>query len=182
MSFYCKIGDIETTIPWNRPNLTTLKEWYLDWVNTPGINNFEIYVVGNFAENVWGGSEFETWDCDIVLIGDITNNIELKNIMNEAVRIGFEKRILIDIWHNSSLLNFEVFSPLIQTRSFLTFHKEKDGEIYTHTFSHFKEIEGGLYQASITTPSKSCIKAMDRYKEGTYGGIQKPIEEILNET
>jgi hypothetical protein len=183
MGFYCKIGDVETTIPWLRPNLETLKKWYEEFSKVPGISNYDIYVLGNFAEKTWGTSTLDTWDCDITLNGDIKDNYELKFIMDEAVRIGFNNRIFLDVWHNSELFSFEGFSPLTQTRAFNTFYKERDGEVISdYTIEHLEPQPGGLFSAYLESPTNSIIKALNRYSEGIYQGIQKPLEDIMSES
>lgn len=184
MNFYCKIGDIETTTPWGRPSLELLELWYNEWKNTPGLDKYEIYLVGNFAEITWGSSPLETWDVDVVLVSStIDDNDEMKDIMNEAVRLGFKYFILIDIYHNNKLLDFKNFQPLKQTRGFQHFYKERNGEVFNYYVQgdRVKELPGGLYEISHPHPSKSINKAFDRYKRGEYKGVQMDLREIMKQ-
>ena len=36
MTFKYKIGDIETSVPWGRPNKEKLQKWYQDFIQIPG--------------------------------------------------------------------------------------------------------------------------------------------------
>jgi hypothetical protein len=181
-NFYCKAGDVETRTPWHRPTLEIVKEWFKEFSKTKGFENYEVYLVGNFAEITFGGSTLDTWDVDVVLVADkIKDNSELKELMDSAIRIGFENRLLIDIYYNDSLLDFQSFKKLIQVRNYNRFYKKRGEEIYDYNVrgDKVKELQGGLYQITHDKPSKSILKAYDRYKSGEYKGLQINAREVL---
>lgn len=180
--FYCKIGDIETHTPWVRPDITRLNAWYETWSLTPGFEDYEAYFVGNFAEKQFGSSTLDTWDVDVVLMNPtINNNTELKHLMDEAVRIGFENEQLIDIYYNNKLLDFKSFKPLKQVRAFNHFHKNRNGEVYDYYVKgdEVTELDGPLWEIFHPKPSKSVIKAYKRKEEGNYEGIQMRLSSEI---
>jgi hypothetical protein len=180
--FYCKAGDIETTIPWHRPKLETVKEWFKEFSTSSGLEHYEIYLVGNFAEITFGGAPLTTWDVDVVLVADnIRDNSELKAIMDNAIKLGFENKLLIDIYYNDALLDFNNFKKLIQVRNYNRFYKERGSEVFDYHVKgdKVKALQGGLYQITHDKPSKSIIKAYDRVQAGEYRGLQINARKVL---
>lgn len=101
--FYYQKGDISTTIPWEKPSIFTFNKWLKEWSFTPGINEYEIFLAGAFCQNYYLNENIDTWDIDLILIGKIQNYFTLKNILNEAIRIGFKHNLLIDIFWRDHL-------------------------------------------------------------------------------
>ena len=109
--FYYRKGDVSTDIRWKRPSKTPFNKWLNEWSKTPGVNKYDLYLTGGFCQNYCLNKNLKTWDIDISLVkkSHITNIdfIELKNILDEAIKIGFEKKLLIDIKY--SLTEFNPF-------------------------------------------------------------------------
>ena len=109
--FYYRKGDVSTDIPWKRPSKISFNKWLNEWSKINGINKYDLYLVGAFCQNYFLNKNLKTWDIDITLLkkSNKTNIdfIELKNILDEAIKIGFEKKLLIDI--KCSLSGFEPF-------------------------------------------------------------------------
>jgi hypothetical protein len=182
--FYCKIGEIETTQRWFGPTPQSVYDWYQEWKLTPGIEKYPTYFMGNFAEGQFGPSNLRTGDMDVMLTGDITNNIELNNLMSEAIRIGFEHRLLIDIMHMSHISDFVEFQPFTQTRAWGHYRKEIDEKVSEFSFANLPntiEVEGPLWMCHKETKedSRSWIKANERVLDGTYSGLNITPEDAI---
>ena len=110
MIYYQK-GDISTTTPWNRPTPLIFNQWLEEWSQIPGIKEYKIFLVGAFCQNYFLNKNIETWDIDIILMGEIQDYSILKNILDKAVEIGFKHKLLIDIfWRNHLLLELNLLS------------------------------------------------------------------------
>jgi hypothetical protein len=159
--FYYKRGDIEVINPWERPSAISFESFLKDFKQIEGIQNYQIYVVGAFCENYYLGTQRETWDVDLILIGNVINYIELKNILNQSIEIGFRHNILIDIVWRDSLPNLNVFSSkkiitytnAIQHTTDIKWSQVVEGNI--------KEILLGLYYVEFS-PDKAYNKFIDK--------------------
>jgi hypothetical protein len=183
MDFYCKVGDIETNTPWLRPNLDTVKIWFADLLRTPGIENYDIWLVGNFAEITFGESNLDTWDVDVVITCDkLKDYSELKMVMDDCIRLGFKHRLLIDVFYNDNLLDLKSFKKIKQIRNFKTFYKKRPYDEYKYEVKgdKVKALPHGLYEITHDTKSKSVIKAYERIQSGEYKGLQLNAREVLN--
>tara|TARA_B100001564_G_scaffold202771_1_gene170569 strand:+ start:473 stop:1057 length:585 start_codon:yes stop_codon:yes gene_type:complete len=101
--FYFKIGNIETTTPWKRPRYDKFKGWWNALNKEVDLSDFKVYLVGAFAENVYGAN-IPTMDVDIVLRNEVKDYNKLKNILDTAMVLGFERQMFIDIkWSNEAL-------------------------------------------------------------------------------
>jgi|TARA_B100000900_G_C20393481_1_gene639606 hypothetical protein len=101
--FYFKIGNIETTTPWERPRYDKFKGWWNNFNKEVDLSDYKVYLVGAFAENVYGAN-IPTMDVDIVLRNEIKNHQYLKHILDTAMILGFQRNMFIDIkWSNEAL-------------------------------------------------------------------------------
>ena len=159
--FYYKRGDIEVTDPWERPNNINFESFLKDFKKIKGIENYQVYLVGAFCENYYLGTQRETWDVDLILIGEIKDYLKLKNILNRAMKIGFKHNILIDIAWRNSLPNLNLFpqekiityTDAIQYTSETEWSQTVEGEI--------KELLLGLYHVKFN-PSKAYDKFINK--------------------
>jgi len=106
--FYVRCGNIESNIPWGRPNVTALKNWYtqLSELNS-NTQKFKFNIVGGFAEKLTNPN-IDTWDIDIALTSDIIEDYnQIKILLDDATKLAFEHKILLDIyWVNHQLFDF----------------------------------------------------------------------------
>ena len=169
--FYYKRGDIEVTNPWERPNNINFESFLKDFKKIKGIYNYQVYLVGAFCENYYLGTQRETWDVDLILIGEISNYIELKNILNQSIEIGFRHNILVDIAWRDSLPNLNVFSP----KKIITYTNAIQHTTETNwsqvVEGNIKEILSGLYYVEF-----SPDKAYNKFKTKGYTLSYKKLE------
>ena len=52
--FYFRIGNIETTTPWERPRYDNFKGWWNNFNKEVDLSDYKVYLVGSFAENIYG--------------------------------------------------------------------------------------------------------------------------------
>jgi hypothetical protein len=106
--FYVRCGNIESNIQWDRPNVKALQNWYiqLSQLNS-NTNKFKFNIVGGFAEKL-SNPNIETWDIDIALTSNIIEDYnQLKTLLDDATKLAFENKILLDIyWVNHQLFDF----------------------------------------------------------------------------
>jgi len=159
--FYYKRGDIEVTNPWERPNNINFESFLRDFKKIKGIEDYQVYLVGAFCENYYLGTQNETWDVDLILIGEIKDHIKLKNILNKTMEIGFKHSLLIDIAWRSNLPNSSLFSQekvitytdAIQHTIDTKWSQVVEGEI--------KELLSGLYYIKFN-PDKAYNKFINK--------------------
>ena len=94
--FEFKIGNIKTNTPWESPRTDTFKGWWNAFNRDVDLSNYKVYLVGSFAENIYGAN-IPTMDVDIVLRNEVKNYYELKNILDTAMILGFQRNLFIDI-------------------------------------------------------------------------------------
>jgi|TARA_Y100000289_G_scaffold65409_1_gene78923 hypothetical protein len=101
--FYFKIGNIETTTPWEQPRYDKFKGWWNELNRQVDLSDYKVYLVGAFAENIYGAN-IPTMDVDVVLRNEIKDYTYLKKILDTAMILGFERNMFIDIkWSNEAL-------------------------------------------------------------------------------
>ena len=173
-TFYTKAGDIETSTEFYIPSSLRVEQWWSEFKLTTGLEKYNAYFIGNFAEKVFGNSKLNTGDVDMVLVGDIEGDFSgLKYILDEAMRIGFENEILIDIFYNDELLNLSEPQPLIMHRAYkVWFRRFENGSEQTYVNEYAVSMEGGLFNIVKEETPNSCVKANDRFNNGDYIGVQ----------
>jgi hypothetical protein len=169
--FYYKRGDIEITDPWERPNNINFESFLNDFKKIKGIKDYQVYLVGAFCENYYLNTERETWDVDLILIGEIKDYLKLKNILNRAMKIGFKHSLLVDISWRSSLPNLNLFSQ----EKVITYTNAEQYTLETEwkqsVEGEIKEILSGLYYVKFNP-----IKAYNKFISKNYTLSYKKIE------
>ena len=99
--FYYRKGDLSTNNPWNYPTIKVFEKWLDEWSIIPGVDNYDLYMTGGFAQKYYFSNEslLDTWDIDIMLLKKPNTNIdyfELKNILDEADKIAWKNSLLVD--------------------------------------------------------------------------------------
>lgn len=95
VSFYYKVGYIETNVPWYLPKFETVKEFLTILVKDEELSVFRILIGGQvlFDWNSWSVElflEFDNWQINL-------DFVFLERMMAKIYKIGFERRILVDV-------------------------------------------------------------------------------------
>ncbi len=95
VSFYYKVGNVETTKPWYLPKFDTLRDFFSTLVYDDELRPFKILLHGSllYNWNSWSVDlflELEGWQFNLDLI-------YLERIMSKIYRIAFDKRLLVDV-------------------------------------------------------------------------------------
>jgi hypothetical protein len=174
-SQFVRIGENITTKGWKRPEYNLIYAWWNSFQKTKYLDQFEIWICGGVLEGV------KTMDVDIILTGDFKYPEDLKNILNEGIRLGFDHGLLIDISWQNRLWGFKKnFQPYKKIRSYNKIEKYLDeGDIILEYEG--KEIYPGLFHKEWLEKNKTWKKYKKRTKEGKYTlGIQKMSDYIYN--
>ena len=184
--FYYRKGDLSTNNPWNYPTIKVFEKWLDEWSIIPGVDNYDLYMTGGFAQKYYFSNEslLDTWDIDIMLLKKPNTNIdyfELKNILDEADKIAWKNSLLVDARCIVNGLNpieegveYKFKDPTITILN----HKiiEKIGFIPEDNFiqkreeesKHFIELIPGLFQTT-ESPKESYKKfKFKNYKGPSY--------------
>lgn len=78
------------------PEHPVVKKIITEIQNIPNINQFDVFIIGGILE------DWITWDLDVVVTGEFLSN-EIKRILREIVRIGFENQFYIDAVYKQNL-------------------------------------------------------------------------------
>ena len=187
MQFYAAWDDITTTKAWSRPNLHQLTLWWNDIQKLHNLDDYEVYLVGGFAEYLHNPTLPMTWDMDICLVSDNPNHIQLKSILDDSLKLAIHHNFLIDIkgvptytWnffkklHSGKIpaedtIDNKKFHLIRNYKKFVKYiNGELDMEFYLNEDNSF-EITSGLYKDS----NKYTIlykKVIDKFNDGTYLG------------
>ena len=174
MNFYYSRGDISTNIPWVQPSIDTFHKWLNKWSRTPHVNDYSVYLTGGFCQNYFYNRTLDTWDIDVILKADPKVDINysnLKNILGQGIKIGFENRLLIDIYLVGEIPTEEKFSwkkvlygrTIVKQTPFESWQEDLNGRI--------TELIPGLYQ-SIKNPIKQYNKYISK-------GYDVPCQQVI---
>lgn len=152
--FYYRAGDISTTTRWEKPTKKSFNSWLCEWRKVVELNNYNIYLTGGFCEKCFSDEKRQTWDVDLFITPikslDV-KYVELKNVLEQAMYIGFKHKLLIDIWYND--ICYDIFkdskttytSPISIVSYSETEMKTNEGEFNTKADNAI-EIIPGLYK------------------------------------
>jgi hypothetical protein len=156
--FFASWDDINTTIPWNRPNLDSLiriTDIILQKYN--GLDGIDMYVVGGYAEYLHKPTNPLTWDIDINLVLNKTFEASyLKQILDDLLRIGLDNRIFLDLKVMEPYLH-EFWKELAITGC-LPKHKKED-LVYYKNYRWFTKIRNGIQE----TRNKAAGETVEVY-------------------
>jgi len=187
IDYYFKLGELEFNTKPNSPTIEKVINWYNEWVLHPASKDYTTYLVGSFAEMEFGVYDGRPYDVDIVLVGNIKDEVSLKSLLEYGIKCGFANDVMIDIWHNDKLIDLKTKKPFIQTRSYDTFIGSVTALGNTNTTNiplwngDGIELDSGLYQYvyDIDTESRSWNKANKRVLNGKYKEVQIDIKTII---
>ena len=185
VDYIIRMGDIESNKKAYRPSSNRVADWWAEFKNTTGLENYEVYFVGNFAEKVFGTSELDTGDVDLIFVGDIKGDFDgLKHVFDECSRIGLDNHLLIDSFHNEYLYDIADPKPQIIHRGFKTWYRRFTNgreENMTWEGPEFTDLPSGLLRIERIGIPKSMAKAHARYNEGHYQGIFKNAKDAFDD-
>ena len=180
--FYAQYGDISTTTPWKRPTLMSVTDWWKEFSFEVGLEDYTVWLVGSFVERTLGVYNGFPNDLDVILMGDITSEKRLKHLMDRAVEIGFEKRVLIDIvWSSHIVAMMDDFEPYAYIRSSKSFIKSMKDDVYQKNFTADEEytLSNGLTQYVWYEPSPAYKKVQERKNLGLYAGVMLEARDFF---
>jgi hypothetical protein len=180
-----RMGDIETDRKLYGPSNDRVEAWWAEYKNTPGLMEFDVLLVGNFAEAVFGISTLPTADLDVVLTGgDIKHEESLKFLLDECARIGFKYDLLVDAFYNAAEFNIKKPAPYVAYRSWsVWFSQTANGNqrTYDHEGQGAETLPSGLVRYTRDKDRPSLLKAHKRYLEGHYIGVQMNVKDAFDE-
>lgn len=92
-NFSYQVGPCSTNIPWHRPDPYNLTKWRESlFEKITNFKNYKIWMLGAAIEGA------RTWDVDFVITGELEDKSKLQEIMVTMINLGFDNRILIDVW------------------------------------------------------------------------------------
>lgn len=180
--FY-RIGEHVTLRPWDRPNHEAVVAWWEDFQKTKYLDQFEVWICGGFLEGT------KTWDVDIILTGDYRYPADLKHVLDEGIKIGFKRWLLVDIvWQD--IINWQILhqtynenTPFDKFKRIRNFNEVEKQMMDDYFFKEYNgvEIYPGLFQSEINEPPNSFKYSQKMFKEGKYKlGVQKLSDYIYN--
>ena len=168
--FYYRLGNIVTDSPWNIPSIESFDNWLNEWSKTPGLNNYDVYLTGAFCQNYFFNKTIDTDDIDVTLVikPDVNiNYYELRHILEQGVKIGFQTNLLIDIFvvedafkfTDRKILNYTEIEKKSDTENF---QMELEGDII--------ELIPGLYENIY-----DCKDQLNKYLGKNYEVLSKKL-------
>ena len=135
------------------PTLHKFSKWKTKFFRLENVDKYNVWLCGGFVES------WKTLDVDIVLTNKPIYS-ELQKLMLDAIKLGVEKNIFIDIcWHNKepSKVNYTT-KEQVEIEKIVVGNKiMQDGRLITDwTFS--KEIYTNLYKFSKVYPTQKQMK------------------------
>ena len=134
------------------PTLNKFEIWKDEFFKLDNVNKYDVWLTGGFIE------EWNTKDIDIVLNNKPVYN-ELQTIMSEAIKIGIDNNIFVDICHlnmkpldyTSTKKSAEVIKTVVGNKII------QDGKMITD-WTNSTEIYPNLYQFKKSYPTDKQIK------------------------
>ena len=141
------------------PTLHKFSKWKTKFFRLENVDKYNVWLCGGFVES------WKTLDVDIVLTNKPIYS-ELQKLMLDAIKLGVEKNIFIDIcWHNKepSKVNYTT-KEQVEIEKIVVGNKiMQDGRLITDwTFS--KEIYPNLYKFSKVYPTQKQMKRIYKNK------------------
>lgn len=152
----------------NKPSIEVFNEWLDEWSKTTGISKYNVYLTGAFCQNYFFGKTIDTDDVDVTLELKSETDVdyyELKNILEQAIEIGLQKNLSIDIYVVEDPFKFT--DKIITVGKDLT--KRSDTELWNEN-ANISELIPGLYE--ITEDSKD---AYNKYLSKDYEVLSKKL-------
>lgn len=158
-----------------KPTLEIFSLWLEDFTQENSEFDYDMYLVGAFCDNLFGGGSHDTTDVDIVFLGEVKENSSMKKYLDSAFKIGIKHKILIDVAWRNQILTF-LSSPSDKHEKILNYldvehideHRKKT--VYT-TDGTITELLSGLYYVTDFDTTKALIKTKERFYSVPYKKI-----------
>ena len=94
-NFYYKVGNVQTTVPWFKPDPQYMNNWKEEFFSHPEVPQFRYFLHGASLQNA------NTYDIDIMMSNKFNDPKELERVFEIAIDTGFKNRQYIDLkWVN----------------------------------------------------------------------------------
>tara|TARA_B100000886_G_scaffold311019_2_gene246121 strand:+ start:3216 stop:3881 length:666 start_codon:yes stop_codon:yes gene_type:complete len=90
-NFYYKVGNIQTTVPWFRPDPQYLNSWKEEFFSHNEVTQFRYFLHGSSLQNA------RCFDIDLMMANKYSNPKQLERVMEIALTAGFKNRQYIDL-------------------------------------------------------------------------------------
>ena len=160
----------KSTNTWDKPSIEVFDQWLDEWSKIKGVNKYNVYLTGAFCQNYFFNGNIDTSDIDVTLEPKEKNNInyyELKNILEEAEKIGFAKKLFVDIYCAEDAVNWQ------QPDKTITLGKNTEERSNTERWSANSEVTElipGLYEIV-----DDSTDAYNKYLSKKYDVLSKKI-------
>lgn len=151
---------------WKKPTLKKLIKWWKTFSNF-NIHNYEYYLVGGFI------NKEKTKDIDIVVIGDIQKDLSI--ILTLAKMLGEKDDILIDIFWQDKLYNFNKYEATKRIRNFNKLKITRNNKTKVYDYGGV-EVLDGLFMSDYKNPYRDYDKGVD------YKNKYIKIQDYINGT
>lgn len=180
--FQAQWGDVVTNHPYRRPTFEAFAKWWIDFKSVKGLEDYDVWLLGSFAEKHYGHYKGIPRDLDIVLTGDLKDEETLKYIMQHGVKMGFDNNILVDLAWVTELHYHDKWEPFCKIRIGKTFTKILGDRVEVHEYKgdDEKRLDCGLHAFCYKEPPNSWFKCFTRYQDGIYQNIRKDVREIFD--
>ena len=147
--FQAQWGDVVTNHPYRRPTFEAFAKWWMDFKNVKGLEDYDVWLVGSFAEKHYGHYKGIPRDLDIVLTGDLKDEEQLKYIMQHGVKMGFDNNLLdrFSIGQQNFTLEYDKWEPFCKIKIGKTFTKIQGDRVSVHEYKgdDEKRLDCGLH-------------------------------------
>ena len=135
------------------PTLNKFKIWKDKFFKLDNVNKYDVWLTGGFVE------EWNTKDIDIVLNNKPIYN-ELQTIMSEAIKIGIDNNIFVDICHwdtNPNDVDYVLKNKKTVIKTVVGNKIVQNGKTITD-WTNSKEVYPNLYQFKKEYPTNKQMK------------------------
>lgn len=180
--FQVQWGDVITNTPYRRPTFEAFSKWWLDFKDIKGLEDYEIWLMGSFAEKHYGIYQGIPRDIDVILTGDLKDEEQLKYIMHHGVKKGFENKVLIDLNWSTGLHSFDKWEPFCKIKIGKTFTRILGDKVFVQETksTDYKRLDCGLHAFCYSEPPDAWFKSYTRYQSGQYIEVIKNIRDIFD--
>jgi hypothetical protein len=181
--FWASMGDVSTDIPFRKPSMLRLADWWKEFSMLTSVDDYNVHLIGGFAEQKFGAYNYNTWDVDIVLSGEISDYKRLKQLLDNGYEMGWNNRLCIDLfWISDITAAFrEDFKPYSTIRNSSTFIMKRGEEIVQKNFTADEVYNPykGLNQLVWYEPNDVVKKVQDRLDKGLYAGVMVDLKNFF---
>ena len=184
IEFWASIGDVETTKPFRKPSMLRLADWWKEFSLLTTIDDYDVYLIGGFAEQKFGAYNYTTWDVDVVLSGKVTDYKKLKDLLDNGYEMGWDKYLCLDLFWISDVTAAyrEKFKAHSIIRNGKTYIMQRGKDVYQKNFTADEEytLPNGLTQLVWYEPNEVVEKVQYRLDNGLYAGVIVDLKDFFS--